>query len=73
MVARIVPLLNLLVNFNVQKLILLTKGGEGWWMDGSMDIEEHIIQLNLHEHNLNVLACSYYVDEVIINAPWEVI
>jgi hypothetical protein len=48
MVVRIVPLLNLLINFNVQKLILLTKGGEGWWMDGSMDIEEHIIQLCIY-------------------------
>jgi hypothetical protein len=69
MVVRIVPLFNLHVNVNVQKLILLTKGGEGWWMDGSMDIEEHIIQLCIY---MNMLACSYYVDEVIINAPWEV-
>jgi len=48
MVVRIVPLFNLHVNVNVQKLILLTKGGEGWWMDGSMDIKEHIIQLCIY-------------------------
>jgi hypothetical protein len=44
MVVRIVPLFNLHVNVNVQKSIFLTKGGEGWWMDRSMDLEERIIQ-----------------------------
>jgi hypothetical protein len=48
MMVRIVPLFNFHVNVNVEKLILLTKGGEGWWMDGSMDIEKHIIQLCIY-------------------------
>jgi len=43
MVVKSVPLFNLHGNVNLQKLILLTKGGEGWWMDGSIDIEVHII------------------------------
>jgi hypothetical protein len=55
---RIVPLFNLHVNVNVQKLILLTKGGEGWWMDGLMGIEEHIIQLCIY---MNIVGMFWHV------------
>jgi glycerol-3-phosphate cytidylyltransferase-like family protein len=41
------------------------------WVNGHRRTHHPI--MHLHEHSLNVLACSYYVDEVIINAPWEVI
>jgi glycerol-3-phosphate cytidylyltransferase-like family protein len=41
------------------------------WVNGHRGTHHPI--MHSHEHSLNVLACSYYVDEVIINAPWEVI
>jgi glycerol-3-phosphate cytidylyltransferase-like family protein len=39
------------------------------WVNGRRRTHHPI--MHLHEHSLNVLACFYYVDEVIINAPWE--